>query len=67
MVDIAWGTAPGGDGVRFGLVPPEHELEAGGTVCITLVVENHGTADAWLFGFTPGYPRSLRFSPPKAD
>lgn len=67
MVDIAWGAAAGRDGVRFGLVPPDHELEAGGSVGITLVAENHSSADAWLFGFTPGYPRSLRFSPPKQD
>jgi len=67
MAEIAWGTAVNVDGVRFGLVPPDHELEAGGTVGITLVVENRGSADAWLFGFTPGYPRSLRFSPPKQD
>jgi hypothetical protein len=65
MSDTAWGTSL--DGVRFGLVPPEQELEAGGTVGLTLTVENRGSADAWLFGFAPGYPRSLRFSPPKPD
>lgn len=65
MVDIVWGVSL--EGVRFGLVPPDGELEAGGTVGISLVAENRGSADVWLFGFAPSYPRSLRFSPPKPD
>jgi hypothetical protein len=67
MVDIAWGDAVAGDGVRFGLARPQQPLEAGGTVTLTLVAENRGHTDAWLFGFASGYPRSLRVSPPKSD
>lgn len=67
MMDIAWGEAVAGEVVRFGLVRPRHPFEAGATVALTLVAENLGKSDAWLFGFAPGYPRSLRVSPPKTD
>ncbi len=31
-----------------------------------LLCQNQGTEPLWVFGFTPGYPRSLRVSPPKS-
>lgn len=54
-------------GVRLGLAAPAGSVEAGGTVRVELVCENHGATPVWVFGFKPGYPRALRVSPPKQD
>ncbi|MAQ17092.1 MAG: hypothetical protein CMN30_20145 [Sandaracinus sp.] len=64
MADVAWGESLGG--VRFGLRPPPGEVEAGGTIRVELLCQNQGPEPVWVFGFTPGYPRSLRVSPPKS-
>ena len=64
MADVAWGRPV--TGVRFGLRPPPGEVEAGGTIRLELLCQNHGREPLWVFGFTPGYPRSLRVSPPKS-
>ena len=63
MAEVAWGESS--DGVRFGLRPPAEEVEAGGTIRLELLCQNRGAEPAWIFGFAPGYPRSLRVSPPK--
>ncbi len=61
---IEWGEPS--HGLRFGLSAPK-EPEAGGSVVLTLHVENVGEAKQMVFGFQPAYPRSLRVSPPKRD
>lgn len=63
MPTIAWGEEV--SGVRFGLETPAGEVEAGGTIALGLVCENLSHAPQEIFGFRPGYPRSLRVSPPK--
>lgn len=65
MNDVVWGEPA--RGVRFGLRTPPGELEAGSTIALELVCENNGLTPVWVFGFKPGYPRSLRVSPPKPD
>lgn len=65
MSDPVWGEPV--QGVRFGLCPPPREVEAGSTIALELVCENRGPTPAWVFGFSPAYPRSLRVSPPKPD
>jgi len=64
MADVAWGQNVAG--ARFGLRPPPGEVEAGGTIRVELLCQNKGPEPVWVFGFTPGYPRSLRVSPPKS-
>jgi len=53
-------------GLRFGLVPQAAPFEAGGSIVLRLVCENAGRESVDVFGFSRGYPRSLRVSPPKA-
>lgn len=65
MSEIVWGEPR--DGVRFGLEVSKDALEAGGSVILGLVAESRAPAPVTLFGFQTRYPRSLRFSPPKAD
>jgi hypothetical protein len=60
---IAWGG--GISGVRFGLRAPPGPVEAGASLIVELVCENRAPTPVWVFGFRPGYPRSLRVSPPK--
>jgi hypothetical protein len=60
---IAWGG--GISGVRFGLRTPKGPVEAGASLVVELVCENRSPTPTWVFGFRPGYPRSLRVSPPK--
>jgi len=60
-----WGEAS--QGVRFALRAPTGTLEAGSTIQLELICENHGPVPVWLFGFGKRYPRSLRVSPPKPD
>ena len=72
MADVAWGSAQQQQqqqqqGVRFGLRPPPDEVEAGGSITLELYCQNLSDQPVWLFGFTPGYPRALRVSPPNAD
>ncbi len=62
---ISWGG--GASGVRLGLRAPRQPLESGGSVVLELVAENRSPTPAWLFGFEPRYPRSLRVSPPKPN
>ena len=64
MADVAWGQTVAG--ARFGLRPPPGEVEAGGTIRVELLCQNQGNEPLWVFGFTAGYPRSLRVSPPKS-
>jgi hypothetical protein len=64
-MQIRWGDAP--SGARFGLRVADAPYEAGGTIAPELFVENVSGADLLVFGFAPGYPRSLRVSPPKPD
>ncbi len=63
MNPIEWGEPY--EGLRFGLRPP-HVAEAGGSILVGLYCENGSGAPVRVFGFHPGYPRSLRVSPPKA-
>lgn len=65
MTDVIWGEPA--QGVRLGLRMPGREAEAGGTIVLELIAENVGREPAFVFGFRPGYPRSLRVSPPKQE
>lgn len=65
MTSITWGNEV--EGLRFALAMPELEAEAGGTIVLHLHARNDTDRPQRLFGFIPGYPRSLRVSPPKAN
>ncbi|MEM6957326.1 MAG: hypothetical protein AAF411_31060 [Myxococcota bacterium] len=61
---MVWG--PPVRSVRFGIEVPTKDVEAGGTIRLTLLCENASSAPIQVFGFVSDYPRSLRVSPPKS-
>ncbi len=65
MSEVVWGKEE--QGARFGLRQPKPEMEAGGTLVLELLCQNVSREPIHVFGFQPGYPRSLRVSPPKQD